>query len=105
MKCVQCQQAFPTGSLARAGISIFVMGDEYIYSYWRCDACGFYTVESYHDRFTGEDEVTFLPAVSREIGDRCVALVQACPTPFDKYCECRSHRALYYGLPHESQAE
>jgi hypothetical protein len=99
VKCVQCARAFAPGEKARAAISIFAMGDEYIYSYWLCDACGYYTVESYHDRFLGEDEITFLPPVPREVGDRCVELVRACPRPFDKNCECASHQALYHGLP------
>jgi len=75
------------------------MGDEYIYSYWACELCGCYTVESYHDRFLGDDEVTVLPPIEREVGERCVALCAACPTPFDKNCECPSHRALYGGVP------
>jgi hypothetical protein len=99
MRCVQCGEPFAEGSRARAGISVSVMGDEYIYSYWPCAACGWYTVQSYHDRFMGDDEVTFLPPVARDVGDRCVALATACPDPFDKNCECPSHKALYYGLP------
>ena len=77
------------------------MGDEYIYSYWFCEACSVYTVESYHDQFIGADEVTFLPPVPKVLGDRCVELVRACPCPGDKHCVCASHQALYYGLPRE----
>jgi hypothetical protein len=101
MRCLHCERDFPAGSHARAAIAIEVMGDEYIYSYWRCDACRQYTVEAYHDRFMGEDEVSFLPPVPEAVGDRGVELIRACPTPMDKWCDCASHRALYYGLPRE----
>jgi hypothetical protein len=101
MQCSHCAKEFGEGTKARAGISILVMGDEYIYSYWFCEACDKYTVESYHDRFMGDDEVTLLPPVSKEVGDRCVELVRACREPFDKHCECASHKKLYYGLPRD----
>jgi hypothetical protein len=78
MQCGQCAKEFGKRTRARAGISILVMGDEYIYSYWFCETCDMYTVESYHDRFMGDDEVTLLPPVSKEVGDRCVELVRAC---------------------------
>lgn len=97
--CVGCNRTFPAEQKARASISIFVLGDEYIYSYWFCEACQRYTIEWYHDRFLGEDDVGFLPAMPKEVGDRCVELVRACPTPWDKNCECESHRALYHGVP------
>lgn len=84
---------------ARTAISIFVLGDEYIYSYWWCARCGCYTVEAYHDRFMGESEIGFLPPISKEEGDRAVAIIRACPTPHDKFCECASHRAMYRGRP------
>jgi len=99
--CVQCKRELPADDGPQAGISISVMGDEYIYSYWRCDACGFYTVESYLDRFMGDSEVTFLPPIPQAVGEHCVALARQCPTPYDKTCECPAHRALYYGLPRE----
>jgi hypothetical protein len=94
VNCVRCDQPLQK---ARAGISIFVAGDEYVYSYFWCDACGVYSVEGYHDRFMGDSEVFALPAISREEGDRAVALIGACPVPHDKLCDCASHRALYTG--------
>ncbi|MGK5083933.1 hypothetical protein WDW37_11585 [Bdellovibrionota bacterium FG-1] len=98
MKCLNCQKEFPEEAKPRAGIAIMVAGDEYTYSYWQCEVCSFYTVKSYYDPFMGDNsEVTFLPPMSKEVGDRCVALVLACPAPFDKYCECASHQALYRG--------
>jgi len=95
--CIKCDAPFT--AKARAGISISVMGDEYTYSYYYCDSCAHYTVESYHDRFLGDDEVSFLPPLSKEEGDRAVELIEACPLPGDKRCDCPSHRALYHGRP------
>ena len=100
LRCASCGAELPAGA-RRAGISIFVMGDEYTYTYWSCTACLHYTVTAYHDRFMGEDSRSILPPQPRAVGDRAVALIQACPTPHDKYCECPSHRAMYHGLPAE----
>lgn len=101
MNCAQCSQAYPSGHQAEAAIAIFVLGDEYIYSYWRCPACEHYTVAWYHDSFLGDDDAGELAPVPREVGDRCVALVRACPDPMDKNCDCASHEALYHGLPRD----
>lgn len=94
VNCVQCARQLPE---AREAICIFVTGDEYIYSYFFCEHCELYTVEGYHDRFMGESEAFLLPQVSREEGDRAVALIRACPAPNDKHCGCASHVALYTG--------
>jgi len=99
MQCASCKTAI--AGKAEAAIAISVMGDEYIYSYWYCRTCDVYTVESYHDRFLGEDEISVLGPYSRDVGDRCVELVRGCPRPYDKNCDCPSHRALYYGVPRD----
>jgi hypothetical protein len=96
MDCAACHQ--PLGK-AEAAIAIFVMGDEYIYSYFACRSCGSWTVRSYHDRFLGDDSVDVLGPFPAAVGERAVALVRACPAPMSKGCECASHQALYYGLP------
>ncbi len=100
MKCARCSLELPAAA-RRAGISIFVGGDEYTYTYWYCESCLHYTVESYHDRFVGEDSIDVLPPVPKAIGDCALALIAACPQPFDKWCDCPSHKALYYGVPRE----
>jgi hypothetical protein len=76
-----------------------VTGDEYIYSYFHCVSCDVYTVEGYHDRFLGDSEAFLLPELSREEGDAAVALIERCPDPSRKLCDCESHRALYTGRP------
>jgi hypothetical protein len=97
--CIKCKTAFKRN--AKAAISILVMGDEYIYSYYYCDECEHYTVEAYHDRFMGEDEISFLPPIGRTEGDYAVELIEACATPMNKNCDCASHKALYHGRPGE----
>lgn len=96
MNCISCARSLGAAK-ARAAISILVAGDEYIYSYYSCEACGSYTVEAFHDRFMGESDTHFLPPIAREEGDRAVALIDACPSPGDKFCDCPSHLALYTG--------
>ncbi len=79
------------------GISILVMGDEYIYSYFLCTICDEYTAESYHDRFFGDPSIGHVTGISREEGDRIATAITTCPKPSNKFCECPSHKALYTG--------
>ncbi len=99
MECLQCKRVFGANEGRRAAIAIMVMGDEYIYSYWYCQACGVYSIEAYHDRFMGEDSITYMGPFPKEIGDQCAELISTCPAPQDKYCDCDAHKALYYGVP------
>ena len=98
MLCLTCKKELNAADNPGAGISISVMGDEYIYTYFYCDTCRSYTVESYYDRFLGEAEISFF-SVSKETGERAIELIRACPDPFDKNCTCPSHQAMYYGTP------
>ena len=99
MNCLGCDRIFDKAEERKAGIAIFVMGDEYIYSYWQCPSCDQWTIESYHDRFVGEDSIHLMGPFPPEVGKRCVELIAACPDPFDKNCDCSSHVVLYTGLP------
>jgi hypothetical protein len=97
--CKQCNAIIPNENRA-AGIAISVASDEYIYSYWRCDACFSYTIRSYYDPFMGNDaEVILLGAVPKETGEQILELIDKCPDRMDKWCDCESHRLLYYGTP------
>jgi hypothetical protein len=98
MQCSQCGRV-----LARKGawtpaasISGSIMGDEHIESWFFCNRCGVYTVEVYHDRFMGEDEITRQGPVPKERGDAQVALIRRCSRPSDKKCRCDAHRK-YFG--------
>jgi hypothetical protein len=96
--CSECGRAFDDPEMAGpvASISGSIMGDEHIESYYLCPRCGVYTVEVYHDRFLGEEEVTVEGPLSRVDGDARVALIRHCLTPWDKHCRCEVHQA-YWG--------
>ena len=96
--CLACKKVLDDRH-KKAGISISVMGDEYTYTYYLCDDCNKYTVEAFRDRFLGEDSVSSMGPFDRPTGDDGVRLIKACKTPYDKHCECPSHKALYYGVP------
>ncbi len=98
MNCLKCQTKF-NSSHCRARISIFAIGHECIYSYWRCRSCGWYTIDAYEDRWDGKDPVKHLGPFPADVGDRCVQLIQACPDPMNQDCECDSHKALFFGTP------
>lgn len=72
------------------------MGDEYIESYYFCEPCGVYTVEVYHDRFLGEDEVSLRGPMSKERGDEKIEVIRQCPEPGNKRCRCDAHQS-YFG--------
>ena len=98
VNCSECGRA-----LARQGvwapvalISGSIMGDEHIESWFYCNRCGVYTVENYHDRFLGEDVISFRGPISQERGDAQVALIRRCKQPSDKRCRCAAHRK-YFG--------
>ena len=94
VKCATCGREFDRLGRDRpaAVIAVEVMGDEYIYSFFFCAACGVYTQELYHDRFCGEDSVGFSGPIPKARGDELVELILKCPDPTDKTCECPSHK-------------
>jgi hypothetical protein len=98
MKCTKCGRDFDEGGedCRVASISGSIMGDEYTDSYYFCSRCGFYTVEVYHDRFLGEDEISLQGPVSKSEGDAKVALIKECSESWNKKCRCKAHRS-YFG--------
>jgi DNA-directed RNA polymerase subunit RPC12/RpoP len=93
--CANCKREFPTGARRKAGISITNIGDEYIYSYWQCEECNFYTVELYRDVHLGVPEISILPAMTKEDGDLAVLRIKTCPDPHNVDCECEYHQRAY----------
>jgi len=79
-----------------ASMSGSIMGDEHIESWFFCNRCRVYTLEVYHDRFMGEDEITVQGPIPIERGDAKVALIRQCDRPSDKRCRCDAHRE-YFG--------
>jgi hypothetical protein len=96
--CSQCGGNFDRGTTKAwvASICGSIMGDEYIETYYYCEGCGVYTVEVYHDRFLGEDDVRLRGPVAKAEGDAAVELIGQCSEPWNKKCRCEAHRS-YFG--------
>lgn len=94
MECGKCNSDLGDAKARKAFICMEVMGDEYIYSYWQCDACGFYTLETFRDRIMGTEIITKGGPIDREEGDAVVARIKQCPDPGNKRCMCRTHRSM-----------
>lgn len=96
--CSQCGRVLEDkgGKAWVASMSGSIMGDEYIETYFFCEACGVYTVEVYHDHFLGEDTVHLRGPLSKAEGDAAVALIGQCSEPWNKKCRCEAHCA-YFG--------
>lgn len=99
IRCSQCGRELDqqTGGRCVASISGSIMGDEYIESYYFCSQCEVYTVEIYHDRFLGEDEVFIKGPVSKAEGDAKVELIRQCFEPWNKKCRCKAHQSYFEG--------
>ena len=72
------------------------MGDEYTESYYFCEDCQVYTVKIYHDRFSGDEEISDRGPLTKKEGDEEVKLIRRCSTPWDKKCRCEAH-SIYFG--------
>ena len=77
-------------------ISGGIMGDEYIESYYLCTHCSVYTIEVFHDRFIGEEDIYFRGPVSKAQAESKIELIRQCPEPRNKKCRCEAHRS-YFG--------
>lgn len=98
VQCLQCKREFDAMNAEErmASISGSIMGDEYIETYYLCRQCGVYTLEIYHDRFLGDEDVCIRGPLSKAEGDSKVELIGQCETPYDKHCRCKAHVA-YFG--------
>ena len=94
MTCSKCGRNLGDLEARTSFISVEVMGDEYIYSYFFCNRCDAYTVETYHDCFMGNDETYAEGPIPKAAGDKTVALIRTCPEPSNKRCACEAHRSL-----------
>lgn len=73
------------------------MGDEYIETYFFCKNCSVYTVEIYHDRFLGEEEISIQGPIPQSEGDAKVELIKKCSQPWNKKCRCAAHKEYFAG--------
>lgn len=94
VKCLECGTDLGEIGRREAFISVFVYGDEETRSWFRCAACGLWTVELYYDRFMGDSEVSFQGPIGEEAGRKEVERIRRCPDPGNKWCECEVHREL-----------
>lgn len=90
--CSHCGRDLGGVEERAAAISVFVMGDERIDSWYSCDVCKRWTVEEYYDAFMGDATVSVRGPISWEAGQRAVAIIRRCPTPLDKWCDCAAHK-------------
>ena len=99
IRCSECGRIFDreAGDRSVASISGGIMGDEYIESYYFCNQCQVYTVEVYHDRFLGEEEISVRGPVPKTEGDALIELIKQCDEPWNKKCRCKAHQSYFQG--------
>ncbi len=99
VRCSQCGKEFDRKEDEGRIVSISgsIMGDETTDSYYFCNQCQVYTVEVYHDRFLGEDEVSVRGPLPKSEGDTIVELIRQCSEPWNKKCRCDAHRSYFKG--------
>jgi hypothetical protein len=99
IRCSRCGKDFDLQEVDKpvASISGSIMGDEYIESYYFCSQCGVYTVEVYHDRFLGDDDIFVRGPIPKQEGDAKVGLIRQCSEPWDKKCRCQAHQSYFDG--------
>ena len=99
IRCSECGRIFDreAGDRSVASISGGIMGDEYIESYYFCAQCQVYTVEVYHDRFLGEEEISVRGPVPKTEGDALIELIKQCDEPWNKKCRCKAHQSYFQG--------
>lgn len=73
------------------------MGDENIENWFLCPDCGFYTLSSYWDSFSGSESERLLGPIAKQEGDERVALIRQCPKPWSKRCRCDAHLKYFDG--------
>lgn len=97
-RCAACRH--PLDDFEKSLLAVMrgsIMGDEYRECYFRCPACGRFTLTVTRDRFCGE-EVTVTDGKLLDAADaeRRLAVVARCPEPWNKRCRCEAHRE-YFG--------
>ncbi len=99
IRCSKCGREFDRKVMDKpvASISGSIMGDEYTESFFFCGQCEVYTVEVYHDRFLGDDDVFVRGPILKAEGDAKVELIRQCSEPWDKKCRCQAHLAYFDG--------
>jgi hypothetical protein len=95
--CARCGRKFREEDFV-ACIAARIMGDECTDSYYWCGSCGTYTLLLQRDVFAGPEAAPNCALISREEGDRRLALIRSCTEPGDDRCRCEAHQAYFDGF-------
>lgn len=95
MQCQLCHKELFKEDFA-ASISGSIMGDECTDAFYFCPVCRVYSVETWRDNFTGTETSGAYGPLSRNEGDRRIALINTCDSPWDKKCRCEAHRKYFH---------
>jgi hypothetical protein len=96
VNCIACGSDLPVrlGTICR-----LALGNEEIYTLYRCPDCGKYFLDCYEDIFMPVDDRSdpqwTRGPFDKEKGELLARLIKECPDPFDKYCECAAHVRFY----------
>ena len=96
LRCSVCRRSFRTEERV-ALICGTIMGDECTDCYYWCEICQVYTIRLYRDAFLGEETHRDSDPISREEGERRLALIRSCPEPWNGRCRCDGHREYFGG--------
>ncbi len=94
-RCGGCRRPFGREDRI-ASISGRIMGDECTDIYYWCAKCCVYTLRLCREAFAGPETERESEPISKEEGDRRLALIRSCSEPADERCHCDGHRA-YFG--------
>jgi hypothetical protein len=89
VKCQACLEPIPRSTaLIRGGVS----GAACIEAYFRCPACGEYTLAVYVDSLSGPDTVTLYGPLAAATTEAKLAIIARCPDPLNRSCQCAAHK-------------
>ena len=96
MKCVECGKEFDQSGRV-ASITGRMMGDDCTDTYYWCEACGVYTLRLLREIFVGPETESAGNQISKEEGDRRLAIIRRCAEPWDERCRCEAHKEYFGG--------
>ncbi len=96
MQCARCGREFENKDRV-ACISGRLMGDECTDLYYWCEACGVYSLRLCREIFAGPETERIADPISKEEGDRRIALIRRCDQPYDERCRCEAHKEYFGG--------
>jgi hypothetical protein len=94
-RCSRCGRQFEEKDHV-ACISAKIMGDECTDSFYWCESCEVYTIRLLREVFAGPESARSSEPISKQEGDRRLAMIRSCREPWDDRCQCDGHRA-YFG--------